>query len=142
VAGLGLRWGRDRWGLRRLRGATERGDYEAAVAASPRRLMRLRKQGDSVRTQRAVALLVLGRPGEAADALAGWRRGPPATREFLWACVHAALGQASIAKARIASCLAHDPDLGRQLLGDPLLSSLLQKSSPSQPPTASPEGYI
>lgn len=110
--------------LRKLRAAMAEGRHEAVVALSTPRLMRLRRHGDGVRSQRTVALLLLGRIDEAGATLGGWRSGPQATADYLWACVHALRGETQAAAARVEACVKGDPDLARELLGDPLLRSL------------------
>ncbi|MHB8634375.1 MAG: hypothetical protein ACYDBQ_10515, partial [Thermoplasmatota archaeon] len=130
VGALGWWWRATRRDLLAIKVAMKAGKYEEVVRRSTPRLLRLRRQGDGVRTQLAVSLLLLGRADEAAAALADWRRGPQATSEYLWACVHALRGETAQAAARVQACLQKDPALGRQLLGDPLFAML------SRPPAA------
>jgi hypothetical protein len=124
AGGGGAWWFSTRTALRRIKAAMDSGDYAAVVIRSRPHLLRLGRHGDSVRTQRAVALLLLGRPDEAAQTLGGWRRGHDATREYLWACVHASRGDRDRAQAHLAECLRKDPVMGRNLVGDPLLATV------------------
>jgi hypothetical protein len=121
-----------RHGLRKIQASLAASDYTGVVKAARPSLLRLPRRGDSVRTQLAVALLLLGRPADAAKTLAGWKRGHPATRDYLWACVHAAQGEAEQAVARIDACMAADPEFARHLLADPLLHRM-KGPAPSPP---------
>lgn len=104
---------------RAVRKAADQGDHEAVVRLSNRRAWR--GVTDASLGQRAVSLLLLGRPDEAARALGKWRKAPDATREYLWACIHAMRGETVEAARRVKACLQADPALGSQLLGDPMM---------------------
>lgn len=125
-------------------------DYKGVVDRTTPRLLRLRRYGDAVRTQRAVAQLVLGRTNDAAQTLEGWSTGHEATRDYLWACVHAARGETAAAAKRLQSCMQRDPTLARQLLADPLMGQVggARSSAPTAPAVTSAatdartEGYV
>ncbi len=142
TAGAGAWEGRRRSiraSLRGIKTAMDAGRYAEVIQRATPRMLRLRRDGDAVRTQATVSMLVLGRTDDAAKTLAGWRRGNAATRDYLWACVHAARGEAETAAARVQACMEKDPALARQLLGDPLMSTVAQRKVAAAAPAPARE---
>ncbi|MES2155314.1 MAG: hypothetical protein V4510_09290 [bacterium] len=134
AAAAAAAWSLHRRTLRQLataKLAMEAGDYEGVIAATKPRMLRLRRYAAAVRTQLAVAQLLTDRSEAAAQTLEGWR-GSDATRDYLWACVHAARGEATKAAASLKACMDRDPVLAKQLIGDSLLSNMVRPDPRSE----------
>jgi len=119
---------RGRRHLRRAEDAMDRGDYEAALAASAG-LATSRRHRIATAALRTIAFLRLGRLQEADRLLADatlWPGDALATRDFLAAHATAALGLEAEARKHLASCLQRDPAFRAEAAGNPLLAPLLR----------------
>ncbi len=113
--------------MARLEALAEAGQFRAVVRAVTPGLLRSRRFQEDTQVVRSVSLLRLDRLTEAQASLDGWQGPQSAQVDYLWAFLHAKRGESSLARHRIASCLARDETMRLDVESNPLFASLLRQ---------------
>jgi hypothetical protein len=124
-----------------LRRKMDDADY-APLRAMPAALLRSRRFAKDAHALKAVASLRLGDAAAARSALEGWPEdGNPSVRDYMFAHL-ACLGKDwAEAATRLRSCLARNPEMGREIASNPVFAPVLGRLE-RKASHVNQEGYI